>query len=220
MFILFLLSLSGFSSSDSNLSIDLAKQYKNDLAFVESIQGSAPGTALHQKIFGKVSGADYKAYYSYRISNVKMGDCGNKFAIACVSPMTSPRTIQLTDNYVKYSHPQIARLMVIFHETRHGELWKLGWGHDKCPVPFLGADKKPVRSIWSGAELAGEPACDSTPLGSYGSSVIMLKNIQKFCKNCSEKVRQDAGIYADDNFGRIVSDSARSQMKVDLYSKK
>ena len=107
--------------------------------------------------------------------------------------------------------------MVVFHEARHTETMNGNWPHATCPTPFLDAEGKDKRSIWTGATLAGEPACDRTPLGSYGSSTIMLKNIQKYCDNCSDKVKMDAGLYADDQFGRIISDSARRQMQDDLY---
>ena len=39
----------------------------------------------------------------------------------------------------------------------------------------------------------------------------------KFCTNCTDKVRMDAGLYADDQFGRIIDEGARQQMINDLY---
>ena len=45
----------------------------------------------------------------------------------------------------------------------------------------------------------------------------MLKNIQKFCTNCTEKVRMDAGIYADDDFKRLISSDAKKAIREDLY---
>lgn len=216
LFVLFFSLLT--QASDTGLTPELKKQYDADLAFMAQIDGGSRSTPLHKTIFGDVAGANYQKFYNDRISKVKMGNCGDKFAIACVKAF-SPRTIHLTDNFVKYSHPQIARAMVIYHETRHGESENGNWSHEKCPVPFLDPSGQPMRSIWSGAELAGKSACDKTPYGSYGSSVILLKNIQKFCKNCTEKVRQDAGLYADDNFGRIIDASARAEMIKDLYTK-
>ena len=68
--------------------------------------------------------------------------------------------------------------------------------------------------VWS---LAGEPACDSTPFGSYGSSTILLKNVQKFCKSCTEKVKMDAGMYADDQLKRVTDAQAKESIKRDLY---
>jgi hypothetical protein len=107
--------------------------------------------------------------------------------------------------------------MVVFHESRHTEDANDNWPHATCPTPFLDSHGKDMTSIWTGATLAGEPACDVTPLGSYGSSTIMLKNVQKFCSNCTDKVKMDAGIYADDQMGRITGADAKTQMLKDLY---
>ena len=108
-------------------------------------------------------------------------------------------------------------MMVVFHEARHTESSHGNWPHASCPTPFLDAQGKDMKSIWTGAKLAGEPACDKTPLGSYGSSTIMLKNIQKFCSSCTDKVKMDAGLYADDQMGRITDAKAKKQMQDDLY---
>jgi hypothetical protein len=107
--------------------------------------------------------------------------------------------------------------MVVFHEARHTEISHGFWSHATCPTPYLGDDGKEIKSIWTGATLAGEPACDKTPLGSYGSSTLMLKNIQKFCTNCTDKVRMDAGIYADDQFKRIIDPEAKQAMRDDIF---
>ena len=124
----------------------------------------------------------------------------------------------LTNNYIKFSHPQIARLMIVFHESRHTESQNENWQHARCPQPFLDASGQDMKSIWTGASLAGEPACDTTPYGSYGSSLIMLKNVSKYCVNCSEKVKMDAGIYADNQFTRITDSEARSKIQQDLFN--
>jgi hypothetical protein len=122
----------------------------------------------------------------------------------------------LTENFIKFSHPQIARLMVVYHEARHTEAKSGFWGHDTCPTPFLDEDGKPMSSIWTGAPLAGEAACDSTAFGSYGSSTIMLKNISKFCENCSDKVKMDADMYATNQLGRIHKASVKQSMLDDF----
>ncbi|MCM0607240.1 MAG: hypothetical protein KA715_14215 [Xanthomonadaceae bacterium] len=226
MVILFIVSLMASASNlpstvgSGSLPADLQKQYDADLKFMAEIQPAGAATPLHQKIFGDVNGAAYQEFYNSRVKKVVMGNCRSGPAIACVK-RSNPSTINLTNNFVKYKHPQVARLMVIYHEARHTEVKNGSWGHKNCPVPFLDRTTgQPMKSIWSGAPLAGEPACDKTPFGSYGSSVILLKNIEKSCKNCTEKVRQDAGLYANDNFGRIVNEDARKQMIQDLYASK
>ena len=201
---------------DSNVPPEIQQQLRDDLAFIKGIQGRA-ASKLHQGIFGAVDGAAYTDFFESRVKGIGMGDCGDSNAVACVIPMFGHSRMWLTQNYVKFSHPQIARLMVVFHEARHTEMLHLFWSHATCPKPFLGPDGREMKSIWTGASLAGEPACDKTPQGSYGSSMIMLKNIQKFCSNCTDKVRMDAGLYADDQFGRVIDAGARKQIQQDLY---
>jgi hypothetical protein len=200
---------------DSDVPADIQAQMLADLKFVGAIRGGA-GTPLHRQIFGAVDGAVYSKFFDTRVASVGMNDCGDANAVACVIPFEDASKMWLTQNYIKFSHPQIARLMVVFHESRHTETQNDNWPHATCPTPFLDADGKDMKSIWTGASLAGEPACDVTPFGSYGSSTIMLKNIQKFCTNCTDKVKMDAGLYADDQLGRITDDGAKKQMQDDF----
>jgi hypothetical protein len=126
--------------------------------------------------------------------------------------------IWLTHNYTDFDHPQVAKMMVVFHEARHTEDDNGNWAHATCPTPFKDDQGRDMKSIWTGSTLAGEPACDDVSIGSYGSSTIMLKNIQKFCTNCTDKVKMDAGIYSDDQFKRITGARAKDEMKKDLYA--
>ena len=202
---------------DSDVPPAVASQLADDLVFINTIQGSQ-ASGLHTQIFGKVDGPTYSTFFNSRIKHVGLSDCGDPKAVACVQ-FFQPTKMWLTQNFIKFSHPQIARMMVVFHESRHTELNHGGWPHANCPDPFLDANGQPILSIWTGATLAGEPACDTTPLGSYGSSLIMLKNISKFCSNCGDKVKMDAGIYADDQFKRITGASAHDQIQKDLYTR-
>jgi hypothetical protein len=202
---------------DSDVPADIQSQMQADLGFVASIQGSG-ASSLHQQIFGQVDGPTYKNFFESRVAAVGLNDCGNGGAVACVIPMIDSSKIWLTQNYIKFSHPQIARLMVVFHESRHTEDANANWPHATCPTPFLDKNGQDMKSIWTGLGLAGEPACDVTPFGSYGSSMIMLKNVQKFCSNCTDKVKMDAGIYADDQFGRVIDAKAIAQINSDLYA--
>ena len=191
-------------------------QMREDLSFIGGIHGSTT-SPLHKKIFGAVEGSVYSYFFDSRVTEIGMSDCGGGMAVACVSPIMGPSTMWLTDNFVRFSHPQIARLMVVFHEARHTESRNFNWPHASCPIPFNDDQGREKKSIWTGATLAGEPGCDETAFGSYGSSVIMLKNIQKFCTNCTDKVKMDAGLYADDQLGRIVDSSAHAQIENDSY---
>lgn len=190
------------------------KQMLDDLKLIGTVQANGT-TPLHQSIFGTVSGASYTKFFEARMNKVGMG-CGGGNAVACVKPYQSNTTMFLTENYIRFSHPAVARLMVVFHEARHGEAQNRNWGHAICPTPFLDDAGKEIKSIWTGATLAGEDACDITPNGSYGSSTIMLKNISKFCTNCNSKMKLDADIYAMDQLKRISNKAAKEKMLVDF----
>ena len=200
---------------DADVPADIQSQMRADMAFMGTIKGAA-GTPLHQKIFGAVDGATYVRFFETRVTGIGMDDCGSAKAVACVIPFQDPSKMWLTQNFIKFDHPQISRMMIVFHEARHTESRNGNWPHATCPTPFLDANGKDMVSIWTGATLAGEPACDVTPLGSYGSSTIMLKNVQKFCANCTDKVKMDAGLYADDQMGRITDSGARQEMLTDF----
>ncbi|OFZ12038.1 MAG: hypothetical protein A2Z20_07330 [Bdellovibrionales bacterium RBG_16_40_8] len=203
---------------DKGVPHDVQAQMVQDLDFVTTIQGSEQ-TPLHQQIFGQLTGATYKNFFDERIASIGIDSCGSPNAVACVYPMI-PNKMFITNNYIRFSHPAIARLMVVFHESRHTEYENRNWGHASCPIPFKDADGSDMKSVWTGVRLAGEPACDVTPFGSYGSSTIMIKNISKFCENCNEKVKMDAGIYGDDQYKRIIDTNAKEQMHRDLYGGK
>ena len=200
---------------DADVPAAIQKQMLADLAFIYGLKGGK-GTPLHQRIFGAMDGGAYKKFFESRVSGIGMDGCGNGNAVACVIPFRNPSKMWLTQNFIKFSHPQVSRMMVVFHEARHTETRNGNWPHATCPTPFLDENGKDMKSIWTGAMLEGEPACDETPLGSYGSSTIMLKNIAKSCTNCTDKVKMDADLYADDQMGRIIDDGARKQMQDDF----
>ena len=201
---------------DSDVPADIQSQMTQDLNFMTTIQGS--GTSdLHQQIFGPVSGDSYKTFFESHVDGVGMNDCGNPHAVACVIPYMGKK-MWLTQNFIQFSHPQVARMMIVYHESRHTEFEHENWPHATCPTPFLDTKGSDMKSIWTGASLAGEPACDITPMGSYGSSSILLKNIQKFCSNCTDKVKADAGMYADDQIGRMTDAQAVADMRKDIFN--
>lgn len=199
---------------DPEVPAPVRRQLEGDLDFVKKLKGSG-ASPLHREIFGPVSGSAYRRYFESRVKGVGFDDCGPN-AVACVSPLFDPSKMWLTQNYVTFQHPRVARLMVAFHEARHTEVDRGFWRHATCPTPFRDAQGRDVKSIWTGASLAGEPACDETPYGAYGSSTVMLKNIQRFCSNCTDKVRMDAGLYGDDQLGRITDPEARRRMLADF----
>ncbi len=203
---------------DAEIAAPIKAQMLDDLAFIQSIQSNGSVTPFHQAIFGAVNGPSYYQWFTSRVLQVGKDDCGSANAVACVIPSVSDTKIWITDNYIKFSHPQIARLSVVYHEARHTESNHGNWAHATCPTPFVDDLGHEMRSIWTGASLSGEPACDVTPYGSYGSATIFLKNISKFCSNCSDKVKTDAGIYGDDQLNRITDGPSKAAMKNDFQT--
>jgi hypothetical protein len=202
---------------DSDVPANIKQQATEDLNFMYQLQGSGQ-TPFHQQIFKSLDGKAYKEFFESHIQSLGMDSCGGGAAVACVIPYYDAHKMWLTQNFVNFSHPQIARLMVMYHESRHSESAHGFWMHDTCPTPFLDKDGHDMKSIWTGAPLAGEPACDSTAFGSYGSSTILLANVAKYCSNCSDKVKMDANIYATDQLGRIDKEQVKQSM-IDDFAK-
>lgn len=216
------LALIAFSSAAGAFTFDpdvpdaIKQQMLQDLDFMKSIQGSG-ASPLHQQIYGQVNGAAYDHFFQSRIEAIGMNRCGSMNAVACVLPLVNHTKMWLTQNFITFKHPQIARMLVVYHEARHTETDHNFWTHAKCPTPFLDTDGSPLTSIWTQEILAGQPTCDNTPFGSYGSSTILLKNLAKSCTNCSDKVKQDADIYADDQLKRIIDPRAKQAMIIDFH---
>lgn len=200
---------------DSDVPQSIQDQMLNDLNFIGQVTGSNQ-TPFHKQIFTNLEGGLYKSFFETRITSVGLDSCGGGNAVACVQPFFDPNKMWLTENFIKFSHPQVARIMVVFHESRHSETKSGNWRHANCPRPFLDANGQDMKSIWTGAKLEGQPACDANYLGSYGSSTIMLKNIAKFCSNCSDKVKMDADLYAMDQLGRIDRPAVKKAMLDDF----
>lgn len=203
---------------DADVPGNIKTQIIDDLKFMSTIEGKKQ-TPMHEKVFGKLSGDAYKKFFETRIFEVGVDACGGGAAVACVMPFFNENKMWLTKNFINFSHPQIARLMVVYHEARHSEGHQGNWMHAKCPTPFRDENGQDMKSIWTGAPLAGEAACDVTPYGSYGSSTIMLKNISKHCTNCSDKVKMDADMYAQDQLGRISKPDVKKAMIADFNAR-
>ncbi len=211
--------LSGISvlalSYDSDVPKTIQSQMASDLKFISTVVGNGQ-TPLHAEIYTAVSGKAYQNFFETRISSVGLDDCGGGGAVACVQPSFDPHKMWLSPNFTNHDTPQMDRIDIIFHEARHSESEHGFWNHDDCPVPFLDDKGQDIRGSQSGIKLEGLPACDSTPYGSYGSSTIMMKNIVKYCANCSEKVKMDAQMLVDEMMLRMYVPAVKKQMNDDF----
>jgi hypothetical protein len=208
---------------DQNVPLEIQRQLAVDLKFVKKIK-SYCSSPLHRQVFGHVNGDTYMNYFEDHVSAIGLDNCGSGATVACIYPNLDSKKMWLSPKFTEFSHPQIARVLILFHEAKHAQSAKDPlpinlWPHALCPNPFINALNKNVVSIWSGSVLSGTLSCDNTAVGSFGSSLIMLKNIQKFCTNCNSKVKMDAGLYADDQLTRIIDEAAKLEIRNDLYKK-
>jgi hypothetical protein len=163
-----------------------------------------------------MSGSLYSTWFNSRVKSVGFTEQDMGGAVAYVAPFEDSTKMVLTKNFTSFDHPQIARMMVVYHEARHTEDDKGNWPHATCPTPFKDAAGNDVKSIWTGLLLAGQPGCDDQSIGAYGSSTILLKNISMNCDNCTEKVKMDAGIFADDQINRITNPTSHAALVKDF----
>jgi hypothetical protein len=240
-FLVGLLSLGAYGQSLPSLvisdSVDpyVKKQLIGDLNSLRTIEGGW-ASMLHRQIYGELSGPKYLKFFLDRIRVINYENTESsesaKNAIAYYDSFSDE--MYLTQNFVKFKHPQIARLMTLFHESRHAEKIDVAsssssflsslssdmkYVHIDCPNEFKNWKGQPVHSIWSGINLAGQAAaCDDTEFGAYGAAAILLKNIQKYCSTCTAKMKMDAGLYADDQIQRVVDKKAFRRILKDLYT--
>ena len=205
-------------SFDSDVPTDLQAQIRGDLDMVSSIQGTT-GSATFQNIFQSPSldGTSLKNFFNQRITAFGMDECGGGGSVAaCVIPWNSTSKMWVTPNYVKFNAPQLFRISIIFHESRHTESNNGFFGHVDCPVPYKDANGRDIVGIISGRPMAGLPACDNKINGAYGLQAVLLKNIEHACTNCTEKVRQDGQLFGNDTINRISDLPSRKVLTDDL----
>lgn len=209
-----LFSIPKFSSSVPK---DVVDETTADFSFIQSIQGT-DGTPIYRKIFGTaVDGSNLNTFFSDRITGFDMDDCGGGSGVAaCVQPMLDSHIMWLTQNYVTFKIPQIYRVSVILHESRHTEDSENNWPHVDCPIPYKDDTGADIRGIISGTLLEGKPACDTTAYGAYGLEATFLKNIELFCSNCSQKMKMDGKLFGEDTVKRIVDKKANAALRKDL----
>lgn len=219
---LFALSILVFSSLsqaalqfDYDVPANIRKQITDDLALTESFQGNS-ASEIYRQIFESkfVDGKGLVFFFNNHVEEVGMDSCGGGPSVAaCV--MSSPK-MWLTQNFVKNNIPQLYRISIIYHEARHTETYSWNWSHAQCPIPYRDENGKDIVGIISGAKMEGQAACDNTVLGSYGLQAVLLKNVEKHCDNCNEKLKQDGQLFGDDTIKRISNLRERERLRQDL----
>ena len=200
---------------DANVAQKYRDQMGRDLAFVNTIQGQG-ASKLHQQVYTLVDGPTYIKWFADRVKSVGYDPKDKDIAYVDVDDDADHSKIWLARGYTKGRRPQIARVDDVFHEARHTEDAYKNWLHVDCPDPYQDAKGKDVVGLGGGKVAGMRGACDETAFGAYGTAALMLKNIQRFCGNCSEKVRLDAGLYGDDDVKRLIGPQAAQDIKADL----
>lgn len=203
---------------DDDVPAALHDQLVQDLGVIASLQGNGE-SANYKAIFGgtQLDGQSLMSFFEKRITGFGMDACGGGPAVAaCVQPGLDDHKMWITPNYIRFSAPQIYRLSVVFHESRHTESQHGNWPHVICPTPYLDDNGNDIKGILSGSLMAGLPACDTTITGAYGLQATVLKNVELFCTTCTDKLKQDAQLFGDDTINRIDVLSQRAKLKKDL----
>ena len=205
-------------SYDDDVTPELRTQLAQDVAFVTSIEG-ASASDNYRAIFGtsKLDGASLMKFFEERITGFGLDECGGGPAVAaCVQPFLDSHKMWITPNYIRFNAPQLYRLSVIFHESRHTEDEHGNYPHATCPTPYRDEAGNDIKGILSGTLMAGKPACDTTILGAYGLQATLLKNVQLNCATCTEKVKADGELFGNDTVMRISNVPQRNKLRKDL----
>jgi hypothetical protein len=203
---------------DNDVPPDLRQQLEQDIGTVKSLQGDSV-SANYKQIFNsdKLDGESLMSFFEARIRGFGMDACGGGPSVAaCVQPFMDSHKMWITPNYIRFNAPQIYRLSVVFHESRHTEDAHGNYPHATCPTPYRDENGNDIKGILSGTLMAGHPACDTTILGAYGLQATLLKNIELFCTTCTEKLKQDAQLFGDDTILRISNLPQRQKLRKDL----
>ena len=193
-------------------------QVKEDLAFLGSIK-SNHSSPFHVQFLGQVNGEDYLRWVNQRIYNYQYHAAkgGDQTTFAYYKP-GGAYMLYVTENYFKYSLPQIFRLSLIIHEARHAENIDGAWPHATCPIPFVDSNKNDVIGYFTHAKMEGTSACDDQIGGSYSLAAIFLLNIAQNANNVTEKVKLDAKIFGEDTLKRVIPVQSQIKIKKDLKS--
>ena len=197
-----------------NCSIDfhVPAEYENALnetfAFLSKIEG-IEGSPLHQRALGgSVSGDTYCRYLRSSILNIYFEPDAKATQVARYD---DGRVMYLSPLFFKES--VLGRASVLLHEAAHDKGER--WDHVQCPMTFRDQEGKDIVGKYSGKSLAGAWACDDFALGSYGTEIIFLRNLEKKCSNCSSEVKNEARETADRLLYRIINAHAKSTLIAD-----
>ncbi len=196
-----------------NMPPALRREILRDFGFLDSIRGSQ-STPLHQKIFGDgpLDGRRYTQFLRTYIQSFSFTTSDSPYQIQT----DGDRNLYIFASYLPFARAvsTFSRAINFMHEAYHNSG---SHHHTKCPTPFLDEKGRDLVTNVGGTPLAGLYACDDNYQGSYAVEIIIAKNIERYCENCSPSLRREAALYADDLMKRIIGTDVRRMMIEDLY---
>jgi len=202
-------SVAGYANSIAPQNVQ--ELFNLDHHFLTSLQGSQ-GSDLHQLLFhGPVNGVVYTKYLDQRITQAQIGDCNSAQAFACWRS-DSPHTMIYPQASLASNPPQMMRIMVLAHEAKHAEPDQDHFAHVNCSAAVL-------YNLGVLVPIVGTHNCDNDLKGAYGTSLVLLKNIENFCANCTDKIKQDADLYSGASLASIDVDEERRAFFRDINTK-
>lgn len=191
----------------------LRREIMADLHFLDSIHGDE-SSRLHQEIFGvgPLDGHKYTQFLRTYIASFSFSTSDSPYQIQT----DGNRNLYIFASYLPFARAVsgFSRAVNFMHEAFHNSGH---FHHVKCPSPFLDERGNEIVTNVGHIPLSGLLACDEGYKSSYGIEIIIAKNVERYCKNCSEALRREASLYADDLMKRIVSPRAREALYQDLY---
>ena len=206
---------------DSMITPSVKKLILSDLDFVEKIQTTSE-TPFHHTVFGGYGGAVYSRWFGQRINKFGGVYEGGRNSLASFMSGYPAELFVTLDYFSDENIPQMGRISIYFHEARHAEGgYTPNHPHVMCPKNFKDKNGNEIVGRFTKIKIAGRAGCDSDPMGSYGISLIMMRNIAMYCQNCNQMEKAQAQLYAEDYFQRIANENgsvfkARNELKNDL----
>lgn len=200
---------------DASVPAALKKQLSDDLKFLGELNGGATSETFYE-IFdlNNFDGVRLVDFFNVRVRKVILdSDPKDPSLIAYVKTNGDPSALHLKASYTTFDMPQVFRLSILLHESRHTELADGFWLHQDCPTPFQNDDGHDITGILSGEKLEGRPACDWSSYGAYGAQATFLKHVEKTCESCNEKMKLDARLYSEEPLQRILNPEMQDALR-------
>ena len=180
---------------------DAVLKLRSDLDYAKSLK-AIKVSPLHEKIFGPM-GIGYLQFLDKNLEFIAWyaGSVPKGVGGFVKAAEKNKKTFYLTSEFLNYDLPPLYRIGLYLHESRHTEVTDPG--HRLCPDNYKDENGEDIVTHFGRVVLSGKPGCDVGYSNAYGITVTYYLNILHNCENCSEKVKMDAEIFAEDSLNRL-----------------